>query len=112
MTVSDEHGVAEGSCWECGYALRGLASRRCPECGRAFDPADPTTVNTGQVVGPVTRWLMSPPGSLMYLLLAAAVLVSLWACVVPTRRGAFSDLLGELLLMPPNLWWRRVGGFW
>jgi hypothetical protein len=112
MTLTDEHGVVEGSCWECGYALRGLASRRCPECGRAFDPADPTTMNTGQVVGPVTRWLMSPPGWPMYLLLAGAVLVSLWACVVPTRRGAFSDVLSELLLMPPNLWWRRIGGFW
>jgi hypothetical protein len=112
MTLTDEHGVVEGSCWECGYALRGLASRRCPECGRPFDPADPTTMNTGQVVGPVTRWLMSPPGWPMYLLLAGAVLVSLWACVVPTRRGAFSDVLSELLLMPPNLWWRRIGGFW
>jgi hypothetical protein len=64
-------------------------------------------MNTGQVVGPVTRWLMSPPGWPMYLLLAAAVLVSLWACVVPTRRGAFSDVLSELLLVSPGLWWRR-----
>src|SRR3954447_6806615 len=112
MTVSDEHGVAEGSCWECGYALRGLASRRCPECGRPFDPADPTTMNTGQVVGPVTRWLMSPPGWPMYLLLAAAVLVSLWACVVPTRRGAFSDILSGLLLSEPAYWGYRLRGLW
>jgi hypothetical protein len=112
VTVVNEVLEAEATCWECGYALRGLASRRCPECGRAFDPADPTTMNTGQTIGPVTRWLMSPPGWPMYLLLAAAVLVSLWACVVPTRRGAFSDVLSELLLMPPDLWWRRIGGFW
>jgi hypothetical protein len=26
------------TCLDCGYALRGLASRSCPECGRAFDP--------------------------------------------------------------------------
>lgn len=107
MAVANEVVEVEATCWECGYSLRGLASRRCPECGRPFDPADRTTVNTGQVVGPVTRWLMSPPGWPMYLLMAGAVLVSLWACVVPTRRGEFSDTLSELLLMPPNLWWRR-----
>lgn len=27
-------------CLGCGYALRGLIDERCPECGRAFDPAD------------------------------------------------------------------------
>ena len=31
----------EGSqCFECGYLLIGLRSRRCPECGLAFDPAE------------------------------------------------------------------------
>jgi hypothetical protein len=69
-------------------------------------------MNMGQVVGPVTRWLMSPPGWPTYLLLAGAVLVSLWACVVPTRVGAFSDVLSELLLVSPRWWWRRIDGFW
>ncbi|MFN3168117.1 MAG: hypothetical protein ACE37H_13735 [Phycisphaeraceae bacterium] len=27
-------------CTECGYDLRGLSEHACPECGRAFDPAD------------------------------------------------------------------------
>jgi hypothetical protein len=30
-------------CRQCRYPLRGLDSRRCPECGQAFDPADPKT---------------------------------------------------------------------
>ena len=30
-------------CRECGYLLRGLPEPRCPECGRPFDPHDPTT---------------------------------------------------------------------
>jgi hypothetical protein len=70
-------------------------------------------MNMGREVGPVAAWLMRPPGWPMYLFLSAAVLVSLWACVAPTRRGAFSDILSEpLFLVPPALWLRRVRGFW
>lgn len=29
-----------GHCQKCGYDLRGLPEPRCPECGRAFDPAE------------------------------------------------------------------------
>jgi predicted amidophosphoribosyltransferase len=31
------------ACLECGYALDGLKSLQCPECGRDFDPSDPQT---------------------------------------------------------------------
>ena len=30
-------------CKKCNYDLRHLTSRRCPECGRPFDPDDPST---------------------------------------------------------------------
>jgi hypothetical protein len=30
-------------CLACGYILDGLPEPRCPECGRAFDPARPET---------------------------------------------------------------------
>jgi len=30
-------------CLDCGYILDRLPELRCPECGRAFDPGDPTT---------------------------------------------------------------------
>jgi hypothetical protein len=30
-------------CLFCRYNLAGLAAHECPECGRAFDPADPST---------------------------------------------------------------------
>lgn len=30
-------------CLECSYLLLGLAGNRCPECGREFDPFDPST---------------------------------------------------------------------
>jgi rRNA maturation protein Nop10 len=32
-----------GYCRKCGYDLRSLAENRCPECGKAFDPANPST---------------------------------------------------------------------
>src|SRR5688572_6340901 len=32
------------TCLGCGYALCGLPENRCPECGRAFDPFDATTM--------------------------------------------------------------------
>lgn len=49
-----------GVCKSCGYSLRGLSDSRCPECGRLFDPALPTTYDrptsdpvsqSGQIVG-------------------------------------------------------------
>ena len=30
-------------CLSCSYLLVGLPENRCPECGRTFDPSDPTT---------------------------------------------------------------------
>lgn len=30
-------------CLSCLYDLRNLAEHRCPECGREFDPNDPST---------------------------------------------------------------------
>ena len=105
MTASTEQESTHlGACWECGYSLRGLDSRRCPECGRPFDPADPTTMNMGRNVGPVSKWLMRPPGAPTLTLTAAAVLASLWACAVPTRRGAFVDLLSNSMPFIRGRW--------
>jgi hypothetical protein len=33
-----------GQCRVCGYSLKGLTERRCPECGTTFDPDDPRTM--------------------------------------------------------------------
>ena len=49
-------------CIGCGYPLRRLESDRCPECGRAFEPADARTMSAGR---PLRRWqrcLLEPIG--------------------------------------------------
>ena len=76
-----------GLCWECNYSLQGLATPRCPECGRPFDPADAATMNMDTHVGPVARWLMSPPGWPIFALVGLAALISLWAAATPMPSG-------------------------
>ena len=39
-------------CINCGYPLKGLQSWTCPECGQAFDPADPRTFGH-KPIGPI-----------------------------------------------------------
>ncbi|MBI5863031.1 MAG: hypothetical protein HZB38_00690 [Planctomycetes bacterium] len=48
-------------CRGCGYALRGLPSNRCPECGREFDPRDPATMLLGRRVGRLETFFSRPP---------------------------------------------------
>ncbi len=45
-----------GFCLFCGYALRGLPSGICPECGRAFDPANPKTFDSSSRQSQRRRW--------------------------------------------------------
>ena len=52
-------------------------------------------MNMGIEVGPVKRWLMRPPGWPLYLLAAAATLISLWAAAAPTWPGLFVDTVGR-----------------
>ncbi len=56
-------------CRKCGYALVGLSEDRCPECGRAFDPANPRTFRRKPLLSGVRLWLVR-------LALATAALVA------------------------------------
>ena len=38
-------------CRQCLYSLNGFAEPRCPECGTAFDPADPATFSQTPTLG-------------------------------------------------------------
>lgn len=44
-------------CLGCSYRLDGLPENRCPECGRPFDPDDPTTYREAR---PALRLRMTP----------------------------------------------------
>jgi len=91
--MTSESTGAAGLCWECGYSLRGLSTPRCPECGRAFDPSDPATMNLGRHVGGLAGRLLRPPGWAMYTLTAIAVLVSVWAAAFPAPSGQIGPML-------------------
>lgn len=63
-------------CLDCAYVLEGLSSRRCPECGRSFDPDDPHTYSLKR---PRILWRYWGPG----LALSLGVGVMVWAVLVP-----------------------------
>lgn len=47
LSVRTDRRIERGLCSNCAYNLRGARAHRCPECGHAFDPSDPTTFDTG-----------------------------------------------------------------
>ena len=68
-TSADPSISVVGSCRGCSYALQGLESRQCPECGMAYDPANPRSMNMGRKPGWVARRLMAPIGWPMLLMM-------------------------------------------
>jgi hypothetical protein len=56
-------------------------------------------MNMGKDVRRLARFLMKPPGWVMHVLTALAVLMSLWAAAVPARRGSYTDILSHLMLV-------------
>lgn len=72
-----------GLCLDCGYALHGLATPRCPECGREFDPLDPKTMNMGRPLSAAAQWVLGPVRWPVSLLTWAAVAFALWMARLP-----------------------------
>src|SRR5437867_4726141 len=54
----------EATCVQCNYSLRGLSDFRCPECGRAFDPDRPLTMNLGRPLDRFAKAALRPMGRL------------------------------------------------
>ncbi len=53
-------------------------------------------MNMGVKISPMKQRLMRPPGWPFHLLTTAAVIMSLWACVAPTRPNSFVDRLASI----------------
>lgn len=60
-------------CRGCGYALIGLESRQCPECGRGFDPGNPRTFARRPPRGWMGRWGRRVAGMLVLVVLAGGL---------------------------------------
>lgn len=80
-------------CQGCDYPLRGLESRRCPECGRAFDPADPSTMNLGRPLGRIGRVLLAPTG---WWVLGLIVVPTIALCILTRPPVEFMLDLSEI----------------
>jgi len=71
-------------CRRCGYALVGLPENRCPECGRAFDPANPKSYLANSRQWTRRRWLRRI--LLAGVCLAALAVADLLCLYLPWRR--------------------------
>ena len=81
-----------GLCLDCNYALQGLASRRCPECGRHFDPIDPSTMNMGKPHGPLVRGLLGPTRGILATSIVLTLPLVLYSAWWPSRVGLLTAI--------------------
>jgi len=86
-----------GLCLSCNYPLWGLASPRCPECGREFDPLDPKTMNMGRSLTPFARWAMGPLRWHVSLASWAAIAYAIWMARLPGEQIRHSTSIGILI---------------
>ena len=72
----------EAKCLDCNYALRELTDFRCPECGRAFEPGRPLSMNLGRPLDAFARAVLRPMGRVprvaMWLLAVVGVVGPAW----------------------------------
>ncbi len=93
-----------GLCLDCNYPLMALPPHRCPECGRAFDPADAETVNTGRPVPAYAAWAVGPISWPVYAVALVGCAVTLWRARLPMQPFSWHY---------PVLWgWAAVAGLW
>jgi hypothetical protein len=93
-----------GLCLDCSYPLQGLSHPTCPECGRAFDPADPATMNMGKPVAPWIPWVLGPIRWHVKAAIVAMALITFWFARVP---GGELRVSKRALLV-----WAAVGAVW
>lgn len=58
------------TCMGCGYRLANLPTQRCPECGRWFEPNDPTTYDNRWCLPQWRRWANAPSSAECWILIS------------------------------------------
>ena len=76
-------------CLTCDYNLEHLSGRRCPECGRTFDPADFRTFRCAETQQ-VSRWT---PWIILAAFTAGPMVVMCIGFVVSLVVSAFATFL-------------------
>ncbi|XAL98048.1 hypothetical protein OT109_10610 [Phycisphaeraceae bacterium D3-23] len=75
------------TCRDCGYALRGIPSGECPECGREFNWNKRTTYRTADEPGFwVGQWQIRGRRLLSFIALVAVgqlIVAGFWSGVIP-----------------------------
>jgi hypothetical protein len=77
-------------CLDCGYVLDHLAEPRCPECGRPFDPRDPSTFTTPAEYFKWRRWAQPPPMWIVGITGCLGAMFVLQASTLTTAEACFS----------------------
>lgn len=85
-------------CLDCSYILDGLSVNRCPECGKAFDPADPVSYSSR------SRWDQHKHAILRALLLFCVLFLFELPCywIAWHAVGAVHAALVLLLILVSN----------
>lgn len=77
-------------CLGCDYPLAGLDSKRCPECGREFDPHDLVSYNSDRPLTRLDRIALSPTG---WPTITAIVAPCLWVLYLGVHPGTSLSLI-------------------
>ena len=75
-------------CLTCGYNLAGLASLRCPECGRTFDPHDAKTFARSDRPTAAGAWRLA----MLMAVMAMLIISSPWMACRQLRIGGDAAL--------------------
>jgi hypothetical protein len=90
---------AEARCRGCGHQLGGLTTPICPECGRSFDFANPSTWTTEDAESANAARGRFAPNRLM---IVVSTVITAW--IVVTSSGLLgADILSTIILIPATL---------
>ena len=90
-----------GLCLDCDYPLHDLPTRRCPECGRPFDPAVAPSLNAGPPLGPWRRLILRPVGWPTFAAAAVPLAGLWWVATDPALYQMGGEyILGTLTAIP------------